>query len=196
VAASATRSWHVLLIGGPSGVGKSQLVAQLRRRHDVGTVELDDIVSAVRAMSDPAAHPALYRTAASTETPEAVVRGVLETARELEPAVAAVVATHLDYGPPVIVEGDYLLPSVVASLPDRRLVRTVFLWDEEDQILANLGLREAGAPAQLERARVSYLFGQHLRVLAGRLDVPAVRAQPWATLAARIEATFSDVASS
>jgi hypothetical protein len=61
-------------------------------------VELDDIVSAVRAMSDPAAHPALYRTAARAETPAAVVRDVLETARELEPAVAAVVATHLDYG--------------------------------------------------------------------------------------------------
>jgi 2-phosphoglycerate kinase len=195
VTAPTARSWHVLLIGGPSGVGKSELVAQLRRRHDIGTVELDDIVSAVRVMSDPATHPALHHAAAgAAEPPDKVVRGLLEAARALQPAVAAVVATHLDLGPPVIVEGDYLLPSIMAAFPDRERVRAVFLWDEESQILANFAHREPKCPAQRERARVSFLFGQKLRVLADRQGVPAVRAQPWASVTARVEASCLEVA--
>jgi 2-phosphoglycerate kinase len=194
VTAPTPRPWHILLIGGPSGVGKSELAAQLRRRHDVGTVELDDIVSAVRAMTDPATHPALHdaASAGAAKSPDAVVRGLLETARALQPAIAAVVATHLDFGPPVIVEGDYLLPSVMALFPDRQRVRAVFLWDEEAQILANFAHREADA--QRERARISYLFGQELRALAERHGIPTVQAQPWASITARVHASGAEIA--
>lgn len=185
------RDWHVLLVGGPSGTGKSTACAALMRRYGIGTAELDDLNAAVVAMTTPEQQPALHHwtthAGSRTWTADEIVEMNRATATALAPAVAAVVATHLDHGPPVIMEGDYLLPSVAAALAGPQ-VRVVFVHEpDEDQLIANFLDREPGEGRQTMRARVSRLFGDRLRAEAAEHGLPAIPARPFATLPYRIQ---------
>ncbi len=55
-----TRSWHVLLIGGGSGVGKSTLAFQLARHFEVGLTEVDDFQRVLERMTTPEQYPAVH----------------------------------------------------------------------------------------------------------------------------------------
>lgn len=183
------RDWHVLLVGGPSGSGKSMVCAELMRRYGIGCAEIDDISTAVKAMTTPEQQPILHYWSQHAGTEEWTAERILEltllVADALAPAVEAVVAAHLNYGPPVIMEGDYLLPALSARLGDR--VRMAFIYEpDEAQLVANYAGREPASGEQLMRARVSYLFGQWL-VRSGReLGVPVLPARPWDTLPDRL----------
>ncbi|GAA2377061.1 hypothetical protein GCM10010404_36410 [Nonomuraea africana] len=101
----------------------------------------------------------------------------ISVARALVPAVRAVVANHLETRTPVVIEGDYLLPSLAAELDG---VRAAVLYEgDEEQIVENYRLREPAAGAQRERARVSRLFGDWLAGQAERAGVAVVPARPW-----------------
>ena len=140
-----------------------------------------------------AMHPALSQAADSSAlgSPEAVVARSWEVATALRPAVDAVIATHLDHGPPVIIEGDYLLPTDLRAFatPGRR-VRAVFLFEQEEQLKANFIRREPDVPGHDLRAKVSFLYGEQLRALALRHGNAAVAARPWSTLLARVTAAL------
>jgi Holliday junction resolvasome RuvABC ATP-dependent DNA helicase subunit len=45
------RPWHVLLIGGASGIGKTTLANQLGQRFGVNVTQLDDIQTALEAVT-------------------------------------------------------------------------------------------------------------------------------------------------
>ncbi|MGH8961326.1 MAG: hypothetical protein ACRDWT_08975 [Jatrophihabitantaceae bacterium] len=107
----------------------------------------------------------------------------MDTAKLLEPAVRAVVDTHLDYGPPVLIEGDFVLPCRVRDACVRVLV-----LDEPDrsQLEANFARREPGAGPQTQRATVAWIFGQWLSAEAASNDVPVISARPWDTALARV----------
>jgi 2-phosphoglycerate kinase len=188
------RDWHVLLVGGPSGTGKSAAVAPLIRRHGIGAGEIDDLMAAVRAMTTPEQQPMLHYWSTHAEsrewTAEEIFELTLTTAEALAPAVEAVVASHLDAGPPVIMEGDYLLPALAGRLSSAA-VRAVFLYEpDESQLIANYLDREPSAGPQPMRARISWLFGQWLATEAPRHGVAAIPARPWDTLGERIEAAI------
>ena len=101
--------------------------------------------------------------------------------------VRAVVSTHLDNGPPVILEGDYLLPGVLDDGRFGPSVRVVFIHEpDRGQIAANLALREPGTPNQDARAHVSWLYSEHLRDEAAVRGIPILAARPWATQLERI----------
>ena len=188
------RDWHVLLVGGPSGAGKSAACATLMRRYGLGCAEIDDMVAAARAMTTSDQQPALHYwtdNAANREwTAEQLLETTLRTARAFQPAIQAVVDAHLDNGPPVILEGDCLLPEVLAQPPlTRPEVRAVFLYElDEEQLVANFDGREPDAGAQRMRARVSRMFGEWLRDEGIRCGVPALPVRPWDTIADRIAA--------
>jgi len=191
---TADRNWHVLLVGGPSGTGKSSACAALLRRYEIGTAEIDDLDAAVRAMTTPEQQPALHYWSQHADTEEWTAERILEVtvsaARAFEPALRAVVAAHLDNGPPVIMEGDFVLPALLGTEPlTGPEVRAVFVYEpDEAQLVANYAGREPASGPQLMRARVSYLFGQRLVAESARLGVPVLPARPWDTLPDRIHA--------
>lgn len=185
------RDWHVLLVGGPSGTGKSVACASLMRRYGIGCAEIDDLSRAVKAMTTPAQQPVLHRwsTRPASEhwTPERIVDLTVSVAETLAPAVRAVVDAHLDHGPPVIMEGDYLLPGLAEELPEG--VQAVFVHEpQEKRLVANFAEREPERGEQRRRARVSWMFGQWLVSEGRRCGVPVLTARPWNTLPDRIHA--------
>ena len=116
----------------------------------------------------------------------------LEVGRTMSVGLEAVIANHLESGTPVVLEGDFIHPSLAAQEafcpePNGERVRAVFLWEsDEDQLVANFSVREPAVPAQLQPGRVSWLYGQWLRRDAARWNQPVVEARPWETLFERV----------
>jgi 2-phosphoglycerate kinase len=193
------RRWDVLVIGGASGTGKTSISYRLARDHGVGITEFDDVVEALKAMTTPSQQPALHywdtHPEAMAWTPQQIVDLTQRVWDDLLPAAQAVVANHLDFGVPLVLEGDYLLPRLVTQaafgdIPAGGRVHGVFLVEDEEQIAANLRRREPDGGDMTVRARVSWLLGEALREECERTGVPALNARPWPTLAERIRATL------
>lgn len=112
--------------------------------------------------------------------------------RALMPALEAVVLNHVQEGPPLVLEGDYLLPELAARLAlveafARGEVRAVFLYEpDEEQLVRNLRSREPGEGEQRGRAQVSWRRGLRLREEAERHGLPALPARPWDTVLDRV----------
>lgn len=186
---SGQRSWHILLVGGASGVGKTQVSYPLAHLFGVGITEIDDFQVVLERMTTPEQYPVVHLFPTN---PDAFF--ALDDAGKLEVAIAygavmaqaleAVIANHLDGGPPIVLEGDFLLPSLVAQeafagVPAAGRVRGFVLYEDEEQIARNYLARE-GEP-QPDRARWSWNHGQWLRREAKRLGVPTLAARPWET---------------
>jgi 2-phosphoglycerate kinase len=193
----------VLLIGGPSGTGKTSLAFRLARHFAVGLTAIDDFQVVLERMTTPEQQPVLHfwRTHPhpGTLTSEEIMRQGLEVARAMTPALEAVIGDHLASNLPTVLEGDFIEP-VLAIQPsfdgqsnDGR-VRAVFLYEpDERRILDNFSQREPEAGIQAKRARVSWLQGQWLAKECGRIGIPALPARPWRTLFRRaIEAGVED----
>ena len=190
---SGQRSWDILLIGGASGVGKTHVSYPLARHFGIGITGIDDFQVVLERMTTPAQYPVvhLFRT-----DPEAFFAmdddGKLETAiaysTVMAEALEAVIANHLDGEPPIVLEGDFLLPSVISQeaydgIPAAGRVRGFIVLEDEEQIARNYLARE-GEP-QPDRARWSWNHGEWLRAEAERLDIPTLEARPWDTVVDR-----------
>ena len=111
-------------------------------------------------------------------------------------ALAAVIANHLDTDTPVVIEGDYLVPSLAAAtsfsgIPAEGRVASVFLHEPDGaQLVANYAGREPADGEQRQRARVSALFGEWLAAEAARHGVPVIRPRPWSSLERRVSAAL------
>lgn len=191
---AVTRTWDVLLICGPSGTGKSSLSYPLAARHGVALTEVDDIVEALKAVTTADMLPALHfwdthPEAASMTATEIVAQG-LEVTQELQPAVEAVIANHLETEMPVVIEGDFLDPKLAHRWPGR--VRAVVIVDDEEQIVANYLAREPDQGPQHGRAAVSAEWTRWYAANAGH--APVIEARPWHTLIDRVEAALTNSA--
>jgi 2-phosphoglycerate kinase len=196
----------VLLIGGASGVGKTHVSSRLARHFGVGITEIDDFQVILERFTTPQQQPVLhlFRT-----DPEAFFR--LDEAGKLAHAIryaevmaeplASVIANHLDGGSPLVLEGDFLLPSLAVraaydGIPAAGRVRALVIYEaDEEQVGRNYAARE-GEPQPL-RARASWRHSEWLRREAERLGVPTLAARPWASVVERaltlLEATDSQV---
>ena len=190
------RSWDVLLVGGPSGAGKTTVASRVARHFAVGIGAVDDFQIIVEQLTTPDQHPALHfwRThpdPALLSATEIMEQG-LEVARVMAPALEAVIADPLEARAPIVLEGDFLAPSLAAQTcfsdqPNAGRVRAVFLIESDEvQILRNFAEREPAFGPQHKRARVSWLHGQWLAQECARLGVPALSVRPWATLFDRV----------
>jgi 2-phosphoglycerate kinase len=182
--------WIVTLVCGASGAGKSYVARPLAARYGVPLAEADDIVTALQAITTPEQQPVLHFWETHPEfrswTPEQIAAMHFEVASALRPAYAAVIADHVQFGAPVVFEGDYLLPELAAEAGTA--VRAVVL-DEQDegQITANYLRREPGAQQQRDRARVSALVSAELARRRARRGVPVVPARPWSDGVDRVD---------
>ena len=185
--ADKKRAWDVLLIGGPSGVGKTSVSYRLARHFDIPIGEVDDYVVVLKQMTTPEQQPILHywdTHAATMEwTAEKIVDLTISVIQLMAPAIEAVIADHIEFYAPILLEGDYLLPSLAQS----ERVRGVFLYEpDEAQIVANYLQREPEEGEQSGRAHVSWLLGEWLKQEAERAGVITLPARPWDTLFERI----------
>lgn len=187
-------TWTVVLICGASGAGKTTAASALARRHGAALAEADDIVTALKALTSSEHLPALHywdtHPEARTWPAEQIAALHLRVTEELTPAFAAVIADHLAYNAPVVLEGDYLLPDLVLNLAPR--ARAIMLTDTEAATVSNLHAREPQHGVQDTRARVSALVTAELTRRAEHAGVPVIAARPWQDSAARIDAALAE----
>jgi hypothetical protein len=111
---------------------------------------------------------------------------MIDLARVMAEALEHVIANHVAGGPAIVLEGDFILPSLAVQpvhggIPARRLVRGLIIYEEDKQQIArNYLAREGGR--QPERARASWRYSEWLRAEAERLGVPTLAARPWETV--------------
>jgi hypothetical protein len=119
---------------------------------------------------------------------------ILDASDAMSAALELVIGNHLASRAPVVLEGDFLLPSLAVrpaydGVAAAGRVRAVFLYEEdEQQIRRNYRAREG--TDQPQRARVSWYHSQWLRREAARLGLPAVPARPWDTVLERVIAAL------
>ena len=198
------RPWQVLLLGGPSGTGKTAVSYRLAQHFGIGITEVDDFQVLLETMTTPEQQPVLHfwRTHPAPDqlSAEAIMEQGLRVREVMAPGLEAVIANHLESQTPVVLEGDFIHPALAAQttfagLPTARQVRAVFLVEaDERQLLENFARREPDDGPQVKRARVSWLYGQWLTHEAERYGLPVVAARPWDTLIDRILAVLASPA--
>lgn len=189
------RDWQVLVFGGASGVGKTMVSYRLAHHFAVGLTEMDDFHIVLKRMTTPEQQPALHffrlhPAEVLRMDDEQMLAHILDTSEAISGAMELVIGNHLASSAPVVIEGDFLLPSLAVrptydGISAAGQVRAVFLYeDDEQQILRNYRAREG--TDQPHRARVSWYHSAWLRREAERLGLPAVPARPWATVLERV----------
>jgi len=114
---------RVFLIGGAPGAGKSTLGTALAARLGIGSLTIDDLVTAVQAVTTPETHPGLhlmwktshldYFTHSSTDKLKA------DAVRQHEatwPFIERVIRKHALEGAPIVIDGWHLWPGRVSQL--------------------------------------------------------------------------------
>jgi 2-phosphoglycerate kinase len=123
----------VLLIGGASGVGKTSVSYRLAHHFGIGITEIDDFQVILERMTTPEQYPDLHAWRTDPEgflamSEDEQVAAMVRYATVMADALDVVIANHLSDGPPIVLEGDFLLPSLAAreafeGVPASRRVR-------------------------------------------------------------------------
>jgi 2-phosphoglycerate kinase len=113
----------VYLIGGPPGAGKSTLGTALAVRLGISSLTIDDLVTAVQAVTTPESHPGLHLMWNTHHTdyftnrsPEELIEDAKKQHRVTWPFIERVVRKHAKAGPPVVIDGWHLWPEHVNAL--------------------------------------------------------------------------------
>lgn len=196
--------WAVLLIGGHSGAGKSTVAERLARWYGTAWLMVDDLRLALQrsraTLPTPEATAALHFDKTPgwwRHPPERLRDAAIAVGEALSPALEVVIENHVDQRLPVVLEGDGILPALLARPPVRTRagagrVRAVFVVEpDEAALLANVLARGRESAYMTEdevRAvvRARWLYGQWLAGQARRAGFPVLEPRPWDTLPQRI----------
>jgi len=188
---SDRHDWDVLLIGGASGVGKTQLSYPLARHFGIGITEIDDFQVILERMTSPDQYPVLHLFRSNPDAffrqdEDGKLAHSIEYGTVMSEPLEYVIANHLDDGPPIVLEGDFLLPSLAAQptfdgIPAAGRVRALFVYEEDEAQIARNFLAREGDP-QPGRAHITWRQSEWLRKEADRLGVPTIASRPWDTL--------------
>lgn len=196
-----TVPFKVLLIGGVSGVGKSEAAATLSRRFGIPWLQVDDLRLALQFSGLVAReqHPALFSFLDRSDwqtTPENYRDKLIAVGRTITHALRIVVESHLATDVPVIIEGDGILPEFAATIAreyDEGAVRSVFVIEDNTDFLLNNMLRRgreldnrATSETRRTESQAKALYSRWLEEEARRYHLPTLRPLPWETLIERI----------
>lgn len=198
----------VILIGGPSGVSKSTLAKTLGQSLGIPWFAVDDLRLAVQAIAS-ATSPGLSekRPHFFETTPDVWSRPVGELrdafialGRRLLPGITVVARNHLAIGEPIIIEGDGVLPEilaepVLAAAVRAGRLRAIFIVPDAPDIIARSMVDRgwatgmtAGELATNVEAKIAY--GTWLAKEADRYGAHVLAAEPRDTLPARFRAAL------
>ena len=204
--ASAALSFTVLLIGGPSGIGKSTVGVTLARQIGIPWLQVDDLRLALQfgGLVAREQHPALFSFLDPRDwhtTPETYRDKLIAVGRMLTGALRIVVESHIATHVPIIIEGDGILSSFAATIAREYAegtVRSVFnIEDDEEFLLANMLQRGRGIDPSAEtesrrtESRAKALYSRWLKGEARRYGLSTIAPMPRETLAARIIAAHA-----
>ena len=175
----------LILVGGPSGVGKSRLAHALALRTGSTVAQVDDLQTAIETLVPPDRLPEYFlpsTTYLRTSSAEEISRATEQLASWFSPGVLGVIENRIESRTSTVFEGDFISPEVAAEA--RTLgVTSLFLLGSEDEIRANF-LRRDG-DEQAGRAAVSAMRSERLAERCRKLGVPTVSATPFSTLVPR-----------
>lgn len=198
-------SGQVLLIGGTSGSGKTTAAKQLARRTDSSWIQVDDVRLAfqwshVRLPTDTATQAlyALEQSNAWGQSIPALCEIMIQTGEALADAIGIITANHVAQGDSAVIEGDGILPSIVAHSQIRPLIASGFvhvvfvLPDSCDEILHRLIKRgrdstQANDDVLTRKCEMHWQFTTWLREQAIERSLPIMPPSPLETLADRIQ---------
>ena len=183
------KNWIVLFIGGASGTGKSTLAYQIADHYSVNVMEIDDIHQIVRAITTSENYPAIHYWESGINWKDIGVDQNVEwlksVSREMVTAVKAIVDRHIEDEVPIILEGDFIYPEIVASF-DNPKVKAVFITEmDKNQLLMNYSTREGGE-LQNYRAEISVKYNEWLMKSCNELGIKCLESRPWDTLLSRV----------
>lgn len=178
------RNWTVLFIGGASGTGKSTLAYDIARHYGVNVMEVDDVHLAIEKMTDKDAFPAIHYWNTGINWMDIGVEGnvkwLVDVSREIMPVLKALADRHVEDQVPIIIEGDFIHPGLMASF-DTPEVKALFVQEAgQSRIVQNYASREGGEP-QLYRAEISVAYGQWIAEACRPKGIPLLDIRPWDT---------------
>lgn len=113
----------VYLIGGPPGAGKTTLGTALAARLGIASLTIDDLVTAVQAVTRPETHPGLHLMWQRSHTdyfthsaPEKLIEDAKEQHKVAWPFIQQVIRKHERNGAPIVIDGWHLWPERVKAL--------------------------------------------------------------------------------
>ena len=129
----------IILIGGPSGAGKTTTGTAIANRLGWASLTVDDLVVAVRAVTTPDSHPTLFpmrlaggHVAYFTEgPPQRLIDDALRLEELAWPMVETVIRRHLREGAPIVIDWWLHRPATIAAL-DLDGVAALFLHPDPD----------------------------------------------------------------
>ena len=179
------RNWTVLLIGGPSGVGKTSIARQLSLFYQVSVLQVDDIAQALQASTTATVLPALHYWSTGVDWKSIGVSKnvdwLISVSTEIIPALTAIVENHLEEDAPIIIEGDFVHPKFAISFDNHKVKSLFVLETDRDQIIQNYLAREGGA-LQEYRADISVEYGMWISSVCAQLGIELMEARPWDTV--------------
>jgi 2-phosphoglycerate kinase len=175
----------LILVGGPSGVGKSRFAQALARRTGSTVAQVDDVQTALEALVPADRLPEYFVPAGTylrTDSPEEINDAIEQIAHFFAPAVHAAISNRIESGTSTVFEGDFISPDVAAEARARG-VRSLFLLGSETDIRSNY--LERDGDDQVGRAQVSAVRSRRLADRCGQLGLLAMPARPFPNLASR-----------
>lgn len=114
---------NVYLIGGAPGAGKTTLCSALAAKIGSTSLSIDDLITAVQAVTTPETHPGLHLMWKTSHleyfTDSSVDRLIDDAKKQHETAwqaVRSVINKHAKGGSPIVMDGWHLWPSRIAQL--------------------------------------------------------------------------------
>lgn len=183
------RSWTVLLIGGPSGTGKSSIAYKIAEYYGVNVLEIDDLHTAVKMASTKKDYPAIHYWDTGADWMEIGVldnvNWLTEVSKEMMPVIKEIVNRHIEEDLPVIIEGDFIHPDLAIACESPE-VRSIFVCEPDiNQIVENYQKREGGEP-QLYRAQISIGYGNKIKEYCEKHGGKVLDARPWESALERV----------